>query len=1123
MGMLSSRLVGSLASTLLGVALATACTPARQASQPTAPTVPALARVAPDLHPSLAVLAPLDDHAQPLAAVRDRSGQASSFVVGDLLIRPRSPADLQSFLTRYGGHVVHDDKLPQLSPEFRVALTDAQRAATEYVVAIDLSRVDVSRFGVLAGRAGWVGNVDFSSDAALRTFIAALDARDRGFMTDANFVYEKYQTFPAAPNALPLTLFSSSERPAPATDAFQEPLYGASAKGSPADVILAWQFLAAHGIQRQVRVAIIDDGYFLSATGQPIGPDSDFLGTPLQIDLVGGTRFVGGPGAGICGTTPCPWHGTGVAAVAVGALNNAQGTAGTGAIVGVPILVKSGKTRSSKYQAIRAAVVAGADVVVMSWGSECDSVACRTSDRQDQPFSDLALQGNRPVFVASAGNGENGIGYEVGAPKFQHPCIQDHVICVGALNTGQPDSIDRIQFSNFGARVDVFAPTNIPVISYPNAKGIVTTQTFGGTSASAPYVAGIAAMMKAISPLLDVDGAAEIMRQTARPGGAGVTRVVDALEAVRRAAQPFPMKNDRREPNSIDSTVTTLATAPQYLEKDLNLDPRDRDRFRFEVPNESTATVSLRYANGLGAVSIFSLVGDGGVCPQPAPIKSGLRPDSTGADFLYRLAGGPHVLETRANSIIGYDLGITFTPAAIDADSFENNDVEAKAKSPYSFEFGSTTATTSLGSIINRIGPRFTIDVTLHHPGDIDFYIVRGVDLGGKKLDLTGTSIVFNRPALTLYGNESNIDLQVFRLKPDNTAGTPVAHLTASACPLDPMVVALDSNAYYLVRVSGSPGHYSLYNGVDTSSRRHAIKQRDRLYEVLHPGQPVEGTIATTQYYVLPADPAFDALLSDDPRVHLRLLDAMGKVMQEGAPSGFGERLSLGRASQDAERLVEVNRRGFVGPPASLHLAWQGGAPVRTSNNLIENGNVETLVTAAEAPIPHWKTRDGVSPALARAYQELGSKRVPGGANMRGGAQLFASAPQADRSGLRQIIAIPAEWREGINAGRVRARLSALLGGAGAGLGAAAVQVSYVDVRQQPLGALALPAVSGRERGGASGFIAASDDDYLPKGTAYLVVDLDLDRGHDRSASAFADDLELVLTEHADPKASHDR
>ena len=175
----------------------------------------------------------------------------------------------------------------------------------------------------------------------------------------------------------------------------------------------------------------------------------------------------------------------------------------------------------------------------MSFGGDCDSVACRSYDRDHTSFDDAVDGGSRVVIVAAAGNGDSsGNGYDTGDPHFVHPCIEDHVICVGALNN---DATTKIGYSNFG-RVSIFAPTNIPVMSQPasndsNPNGPAAPRSFGGTSASTPFVAGVAAMMKAVNPNLNSDQVNQILQDTAHRGSVPVDFYIDTYAAVRRAAE----------------------------------------------------------------------------------------------------------------------------------------------------------------------------------------------------------------------------------------------------------------------------------------------------------------------------------------------------------------------------------------------------------------------------------------------------------------------------------------------------------------------------------------------------------------------------------------------------------
>ena len=145
--------------------------------------------------------------------------------------------------------------------------------------------------------------------------------------------------------------------------------------------------------------------------------------------------FAGGPNLMSCGSTNlCWWHGTESAGVATGIANNRRGEMGTGGQVADPLLFRINGAADERNRAIRAAVAWGADIVSMSFGVNCNQ-ACRIDDRDDNPYNDAVDSGSKVVFLAAAGNGSGtpGVGYDVGEPSFFHPCIEDHVICVGAL------------------------------------------------------------------------------------------------------------------------------------------------------------------------------------------------------------------------------------------------------------------------------------------------------------------------------------------------------------------------------------------------------------------------------------------------------------------------------------------------------------------------------------------------------------------------------------------------------------------------------------------------------------------------------------------------------------------
>lgn len=1070
------------------------------------------ARVSPDIIPGQPSIPGGDGNPQPVAGSQDENGTQSDFVVGQVLVRPETEAELNEFLARYEGTVIGDDTVPEPPASLGITLTPEQRTATEFLVRINLARVDPAGFAADAAAVGMGGLLEFSSRDGLLTIAGATDALAAGFDVSPNYLSYPNQTFPSP-------LFRTDERRGGGgfTDAFATTRFQST--GSQSNVTLAWQFVMAHGVRERPVIAIIDEGFWLDTNGNPRGTDSDFPAIVGQYDFPANDYIADGPGTIGCGPgNPCFWHGTGATGVAAGVINNRLGAAGTGGLIADVMLFKRGGTRGNGHRAVRTAVAWGADVVSMSYGGDCDSVACREFDRDNNPFGDAVVGGSRTVFVAAAGNGldpdgagpQPGVGYNTGDPRFVHPCIEDHVICVGALND---DATTKIGYSNFG-RVSIFAPTNIPVMAQPagtdaNPNGPAAPRIFGGTSASTPFVAGVAAMMKAINPNLNSDQVNQMLRDTAHRGAAPADFYLDAYAAVRKAAEGTEAMKDRFEPNG-PTLPSQLGGAGPWNEANLNLHTaQDRDYYRFTSPQRSTVRIDVAYPEGLGPIPVLGLNGDE-ACGVPAQIVDA--PLAGGGRRLeYTVAAGPHTFSLGGGLLNAYNLGISFAPtAALPPDGYETNDQPASASYLYSLKPSSNEFVE-----IFAIDPKVTIDANLHTSEDVDHYTIRGV-----KATLAEQVLLSATPLVKIYGNESPVTLEVYILNPDGSQGTLVAQVSSQTCTGSELSVALESGQAYLVKVSGGAGRYTLHNGIDGARRHIPVLVHDRIYEVLHPGEPVERLIQTPRNYVLTGDVAFSEINAQG-NLHLELFDVAGTLLAEGAPSaqGFGERLGLESTRLNSVYALRITPREITPEGTPMTLSWGSASASRTSSNLIVNPGAEAGPGndsgGAVDVIEGWGVPSDLVAMPTVSYyngvNDLPGRDDPGAENR--GDRFFAGGPGTATASIRQTVEIGSDWRSAINGGAVKFNLSAFLGGNQSQPDTASLTATFLDANFQEVGQVALGPVTAGEREDKTGLFPVATSDFIPASTHFVYLDLEFRRDEGDYNDGYADGLELILSD----------
>lgn len=207
-----------------------------------------------------------------------------------------------------------------------------------------------------------------------------------------------------------------------------------------------------------------------------------------------------------------PGHGTHCAGNVAARANNGKGIVGVAPnvkIMALRFLSEKGQgTIAGAIGSIRYAVDNGAQILSNSWGSEGDA----PNDPQTQALKDAIqyAQDHNALFVAAAGNGRQGGGYDNDTDaKPAYPASYDHDIIVSVAALDRNDALGS--FSNWGRRsVDIGAPgvkvfSTVPASKYADTVfdqfGI--TITWDGTSMATPHVAGAAALYLSVNPQAD--------------------------------------------------------------------------------------------------------------------------------------------------------------------------------------------------------------------------------------------------------------------------------------------------------------------------------------------------------------------------------------------------------------------------------------------------------------------------------------------------------------------------------------------------------------------------------------------------------------------------------------------
>ncbi|HET6854572.1 MAG TPA: S8 family serine peptidase [Pyrinomonadaceae bacterium] len=195
-------------------------------------------------------------------------------------------------------------------------------------------------------------------------------------------------------------------------------------------------------------------------------------------------------------TTDVSGHGTAVAGTAGAASNNGVGVASVCWSCRIMPIRVSDTTGYATYSSIASGLTWAAD-----HGARVANISYMVSDSSAVSSAAQYFQGKGGVVTSSAGN----------YSSFSNSVDNPYILTVSAT-----DQFDVIySYSNTGKNIDVAAPGDS--FSTQMGGGYVST---GGTSYSAPIVAGVAALVLSVNPQLSGDQVQNILKQSADDLGA---------------------------------------------------------------------------------------------------------------------------------------------------------------------------------------------------------------------------------------------------------------------------------------------------------------------------------------------------------------------------------------------------------------------------------------------------------------------------------------------------------------------------------------------------------------------------------------------------------------------------
>ncbi|WCN03587.1 type VII secretion-associated serine protease mycosin [Streptomyces sp. M92] len=296
-----------------------------------------------------------------------------------------------------------------------------------------------------------------------------------------------------------------------------------------------------------VRVAVIDTGVDVKHPQLTDAVDASKGKNYLPLKNRKGEEIERGNAQG---TTDTVGHGTRVAGII--AARPAKGTGFVGVAPEATIIpvkqndAEGNGTADTLASSIQHAVDAGADVINISQ----DTAKAVEPAQSLKDAVDYALD-RQVVVVASAGN--DGLGGNV---KVTYPASYDGVLAVASSDRNN----ERAPFSQSGEFVGVAAP-GVDMVSTVPGGGHCSDN---GTSFSAPYVAGVAALLKAKYPKWTAAQIVAQIEQTAERSIPGHDRlvgwgVIDPVKALTNVDPAHPVESPTPDKGALPAEAPSVA------------------------------------------------------------------------------------------------------------------------------------------------------------------------------------------------------------------------------------------------------------------------------------------------------------------------------------------------------------------------------------------------------------------------------------------------------------------------------------------------------------------------------------------------------------------------------------